>query len=370
MSEFLNIILVFAGMMFLFYIIGLLIGLAITVIDIFFKILFYIITFKWLRNPNKKKDSPKTTHVRPEVPFIEEFEGYKDFDKRANSKKDTVKVAVPEKFTIKIIKKNLDYSSANYATPSINIKAIGKLPKSGIHIGSFVSVLDLTNGKEENIISSLDSQQEEDTSCYLNKTDLGFHHEEAFFDEYKTIGKIVPEFMTFNNDILKRKLKLTIRLFDWSNPPIIKNNKVTKNKESIFWSANRQTTINIPKPEPIEEKDKAREFAIKLGVAVAMADGNLCKSEGETINKWITKMIAPFEGNPKRHKLKTMYNKVFKDSFELANKGKLDFEPIANKLQEIDIYTSKIEALELSYRIMGADGVIDANEKKNYKNYF
>tara|TARA_Y100001970_G_C14256653_1_gene875983 strand:+ start:4340 stop:5704 length:1365 start_codon:yes stop_codon:yes gene_type:complete len=354
------------GIAVVIYIIGYALVFAFYILVILFEIvksllrfIWYLVSFKWLKSSegkdasHQKKSKQKTTSRQKKT-------------KPEKKKVEQVKVPRSEKFKIKILKKNLDYKSSTYTTPSVNILAVGKIPKSQIHLGSYVSVIDMTSGKEEKVLSSIDSQQEDETACYLHKLDLAYQHTDAYFEDWTIIGKIVPEFMSFKDTSRKRKLKLCIRLFDWDNPPTIKNNKVIKGKNSIIWEANRSIDITIPKPEPIEEKDKAREKTIQIGVAVAMADGSLCSAEGHVIKEWVTKMIAPF-GGKKRQELKVIYNRAFKNSYELANKGKLDYKKTANQLNDADIYSSKIETMELSYKVMAADGVIDSNEKKTIK---
>jgi uncharacterized tellurite resistance protein B-like protein len=102
---------------------------------------------------------------------------------------------------------------------------------------------------------------------------------------------------------------------------------------------------------------------IKLGVAVAMADGSLDDAEGEIIRNWIEKTISPYSGD-KKSDLKKLYNAAFKSAFEDSENSRLSLSDLSNRLNEIGEKKLKFDAYELANEVMAADGVADSEELK------
>jgi len=128
-----------------------------------------------------------------------------------------------------------------------------------------------------------------------------------------------------------------------------------------------------PRPEPTpkakstveghkskERTVKARILSIKLGVAVAMSDENFHSSEAEVIKEWIKTRIP---SNPEeRKKLKGRYNYALKTSFNQAKNNKLNFNKLLSDIRSLNNSKYEEELLELCYKIMAADNVIDVRE--------
>ena len=113
--------------------------------------------------------------------------------------------------------------------------------------------------------------------------------------------------------------------------------------------------------EAVEHRDEARALSIKLGVAVAIADGSLDESEGNVIKDWVQRVISPFDGE-RREELKELYNNAMRSAYAEAHSGDLTFSEVTNRMNEIAEEPQKYEAIELCFDVMAADGVADETE--------
>jgi uncharacterized tellurite resistance protein B-like protein len=117
--------------------------------------------------------------------------------------------------------------------------------------------------------------------------------------------------------------------------------------------------------------NEARALSVKIGVAVAMSDGEFDDTERKTLDMWIKKMIMPFN-REKQAMLKDLYNNAKNDAEEVFSSLKLNKQPwkdelnvICKGLCDIGEEVQKYEALELVHEIMVADGVECDEESKN-----
>ena len=109
-----------------------------------------------------------------------------------------------------------------------------------------------------------------------------------------------------------------------------------------------------------ERTVKARILSIKLGVAVAMSDENFHSSEAEVLKEWIKTRIP--SNSEERKKLKGRYNYALKTSFNQAKNNNLNFNKLLSDLRSLNNSKYEEELLELCYKIMAADNVIDSRE--------
>ena len=117
-----------------------------------------------------------------------------------------------------------------------------------------------------------------------------------------------------------------------------------------------------PKPKPKPRRRKVKDpqtLLIEIGVAVAMADGNLADIEGITINKWMKKMLD-LQGN--NEKLKKLFNDTLRDAISSAKTGSLDLRAICLQLNSQGTNKLKHDALTMAYEVMGSDGHIHEKE--------
>ena len=164
----------------------------------------------------------------------------------------------------------------------------------------------------------------------------------------------------------RRNLQILVYLGNADNPVIFANGYLAEGSPKWHWGQ----FINIKENfdfkgyiEAADDMDESIAVGLKLAVSVAMADGNLDETEGNTIKDFIVKIISGFEGE-RHNKLKNMFNKAFKDSFADAQSGNLNLINIIKEMNEIASNPIKYTTIELCYKVMSADGVANNEELK------
>ncbi len=130
------------------------------------------------------------------------------------------------------------------------------------------------------------------------------------------------------------------------------------------------TPKSQPKPKSIptsrrKSKPKRRRIKeprillIELGVAVALADGELANEEGVALNNLIKRLLN--EGTS-TEKLRKLYNNTLLEAHADAKDGVLDLSTICDQLNSKGTYAIQLEGLKVAYEVMGADGHIHDKE--------
>lgn len=241
------------------------------------------------------------------------------------------------------------------------------------NIGFVISIFDETGfyetGEVAPVLSIFDAFQEDASIVYQNKVCIGRISLNQGFACWVKIGVIIPD-MLYPPYSGKRCLTAIVRMVDFDNIPLIKHGFLVEGEERVIW----QRTLHFEWTFEgkgyfgvSEHHDEAVALCLKIGMAVAMADGSLDKKEGEVLKKWVIKSIAPFSGE-RRESLKALYNKAMKESYAGVRSGSLHLAALTRRLNEIGDKSDKYEALELCFEIMAADGVAEENELKVIKN--
>ena len=247
----------------------------------------------------------------------------------------------------------------------IGIEVRGLIPVNRTLSLSFVtSVIDVTNDDDsEPVLSELEAFQEPDTPAYQHIQDGGQISQNQGFSDWIRVGAVYPELLTpaFGG---ARKLMIATRLVDTNNMPSISLGFGPTDHAGLIAIRTVNFELNYPGKgyrESAEHRDEARALAIRLGMAVAIADGNLDDSEGDIIKEWVTKTLAPFV-DEKRNALKTLYNDAMRNAYADAKAGELALSQVTARLNEIAEEPQKYEAIELCFDVMAADGVADESE--------
>ena len=149
------------------------------------------------------------------------------------------------------------------------------------------------------------------------------------------------------------------------NPPPI-NHGFHQEHSGLLWQDSLPLSWEFDEKgysEAAEHRDEALAIALKIGVAVAMADGNLDEKEGLTLQQWVRRAIEPFSTD-KKFELKEIYNGAMKEAYADALKNELNLSALTSRLNEIGEKTTKYEAIELCFDVMSADGVADKEEMR------
>jgi len=246
------------------------------------------------------------------------------------------------------------------------IEVKGLFPvENKINVGFITSVFDIVDGELEPVLSVLDKFQEDNSVVYQHSSNIGEVEPGLGFIKWVRIGVVIP-------DILEpaysgtRQLKVIVRMVDLNNIPSINKGYGKRGEAGLLWSSSLEFNHFFSEKgylEAVEHRDEATGLSLKIGMAVAMADGSLDDEEGVILKQWIVKSIAPFSEERKEY-LKSLYNGILKESYEEALSGQLQLSQLTSRLNEIGEKSSKYETLELCFDVMTADGVADDSEMK------
>jgi uncharacterized tellurite resistance protein B-like protein len=245
------------------------------------------------------------------------------------------------------------------------VQCKGTIPVySRTNIGFIVSLMCKDeDGKLNPVLSFIGEAQEEKTSAYQHIHEIGVVDGPGGYDDWGAIAPIIPDLIQSAYGGLQ-KIGVVVRLVDMHDPPSILLG--FSDTSDCIWTESEDFSYDFKTKgykEEEEDKEEARALSVKLGMAVAMADGELDDSEGKTLNKWIKKIISPYSED-KQESLKKIYNKALKESYKLAESGKLNLTAICKQMNKVAETPQKHEALELAHEVMAADGVLDKSETK------
>ena len=246
------------------------------------------------------------------------------------------------------------------------IEGRGLFPlQTSVRIGFITSVFDATTDEWEPVISVLDAFQEPNSIAYQNTVEVGIVSPDQGLVSFVRIGIVFPDLIQppYSGN---RKMIALIRMVDADNPPAIANGFHQKDDPSILWSGVLEFNYDFVEKgysEAAEHRDEARGIAVKIGLAVAMADGSLDKAEGVTLQDWIRRSIEIYD-TEKQEQLKQLYNQAMRDAYADSKTGDLSLSALTSRLNEIGEKKLKYDAIELCFDVMAADGVADASEMK------
>lgn len=232
-----------------------------------------------------------------------------------------------------------------------------------MRVGCAISAFDATDGDDNLwfLISFLDQTQEPDTICFGMTNDIGEVGEGDAFTDWVQLGAIGPDFVQGPKSG-NRTIKVVIRFFDANNPPNIRTG-FSDGGETFLVKTLEFDHFFTEKgyEEAAQDREEAQSLSLKIGVAVAMADGSLDDSEGEVLKNWIVREVSAY-GEEKQQRLKKVFNESLKEGFAQAQSGNLALSALVDRLAEIGEKKVKYDAIELCFDIMAADGVADPEE--------
>jgi len=223
-----------------------------------------------------------------------------------------------------------------------------------------------SSGKLEPVFSMLNEFQEPESRAFQDLTGCGQVSENQGFTSWVRIGVIPTEILQPANSG-SQELSIIVRLIDIDNVPSIYqgftdpdsiNQPLWVNEE--LYNFDCQITGYT---EEAEVRDEAQALSIKIGMAVAMADGSLDDNEGIVLKNWIKSILSNYSGE-KEQKLKKIYNDAMRESYSLAKSRNLLLDDVCKKLNDLGDTAQKYQAIELAHKVMAADGKADKREMK------
>ena len=213
------------------------------------------------------------------------------------------------------------------------------------------------------VLSMIQEFQEPGSRAFQDVTACGEVSPDQGYLDWVQIGVVPTEILQPPNGG-KQQLNILVRLVDMNDMPSI-DLGYAEPSESL-WTGIETYDYNFEASgylEEAEHKDKAQALTIKIGMAVAMADGTLDDTEGNTLKNWIKTAIMQYTGE-KKETIKKIYNDAMRESYDLAKSGNLILSDVCSELKKYADNTLKYEALELAHKVMAADGVVDEREMK------
>jgi len=243
----------------------------------------------------------------------------------------------------------------------------GKIPVSrAMDVSVSLSAFDITEGEDDLkfVISLVEAAQEESSICFGLSEALGNCKPGEAYTDWVQLGAAIPELMQPPRSG-RRKIRLAFRMFNTHNPPTVQYGFGDGDGELLFFKTIDFTYNFTDKgyEEESEHREESQAIALKIGVAVAMADGHLDDSEGQILKDWIVREISAY-GEEKQNKLKTLFNDALKEAFADAQNDQLSLSPLVERLAEIGEKKSKYDAIELCFDVMAADGQADPEEMR------
>lgn len=240
--------------------------------------------------------------------------------------------------------------------------ATPKKIQGGFQISAFDVTDDISSPKH--IVSVVDQAQESDTICFGISGNLGSVEPGDTITDWVQLGVIIPELVQPSKSGL-RKIQIWVRFFDTSNPPTITGG-FSDGKGEVFLQEGLTFEYRFKDKgyeEVSQDREEAQVLSLKIGVAVAMSDGELDDSEGEILKNWILKQISVYS-EEKQERLKEVFNEALKEAFAKAQVGSLALTPLVDRLSEIGEKKSKYDAVELCFDVMAADGTAAPEEMR------
>ena len=253
------------------------------------------------------------------------------------------------------------------ATKEIEGRGLFPLAKE-TNIGFVTSVFDATEKEWQPVISAIEMFQEPDNLVYQHIVECGVASPDQGFGTWVRLGIVLPDILQppYSGE---REMVALLRMVDLDKLPNIHHGLIQEDDPGLLWSSSLKFPHNFEEKgysEAAEHRDEARAIALKIGVAVAMADGSLDTSEGECLKEWIVRTIELFTDN-KQVELKRLYNDAMREAYGQAKDGNLSLSALTARLNEIGEKKLKYDAIELCFDVMAADGVADAAEMKTIR---
>ena len=255
-----------------------------------------------------------------------------------------------------------DFIGDDKDTLVLRIEGRGLIPVTRItEIGFITSVFDNTDEDLKPVLTHADVFQETETVAYQHRDyDFPEAGPNMGFSGWVQCGVVIPEVLEPPKRG-PRRLAIVLRMIDVKNVPEI---RLGFGGEGALWSSELAYVHNHKEKgyeEISSEEDEGRVLSLKIGMAVAMSDGSLDDLEGLILQGWVRKMITPYS-EERQSELKDLYNSAMREVHQQAKNGNLILSNITKRLNEIDNEPMKLDAVELAFQVMSADGVADPQE--------
>ena len=256
----------------------------------------------------------------------------------------------------RINSKTLNPDGSGSALKEIEIKGLFPPAASTFEeVEIYTSVFDETSGDLVPVLSYIDDFQERKNRVFQYRAPLGRVLANHGFITWVRAGVVILDFIQPPYSGL-RKLVVIVRMLDSTAASLIEHG-FHKDDTRIFWQRSFRFEYSFKDKgylEAAEAREKSTALAIKLALAIAMADGTLSDAKGNVLKKWIERAISPYSGES-QNAMKQSYNSALADGYRLAKDHQLSLTSIVTELNKIAEKPIKYEAIELCFDIMSAE---------------
>lgn len=248
-----------------------------------------------------------------------------------------------------------DLRGDNNDLKAIAIEGRGHLPVPRFMNIEFVTwAEDVTDNQSgDPIFCSIDSFQHHQNSTFQCVRDAGTISPNQGFTDWVELGVAPLEALSFPKSGT-RIIKFYCYMTEKTSP---------SQRRSLVGDYCRITITNDSTGYK-EWKDKRIEaltLSLRLGVAMAHADGDFAKSEAAAIKKWLKDKIEVLDDD-EQTEAKQKLNTILIEAVNQASQGRLNVDIAADNLKNSPIRNAQYDALELCTIIMAADGIIHESE--------
>lgn len=242
---------------------------------------------------------------------------------------------------------------------AIAIEARGLIPVPRTSSINFVAVgTDVTDDSSgDPIICVIESFQWPDNVFFRSFKAGGTISPNQGFGEWVEIG-VAPTDTLVTPKSGKRNLKFTGMVVRGGS----EQSKVRELDIIAMADATIRTDIKeVGYKERDERRIEAIKLSVRLGIAVAYADGSIATAEGKVIRDWALKQLEQIPEDD-REAAKNTVNEAIRYAGQRAKAGQLNHESVAAELRGSPLQGIKLQALELCVKVMSADGVASSQE--------
>jgi len=238
---------------------------------------------------------------------------------------------------------------------AITIEGRGLLPVYRSMEIQFVTwaedITDDSNG--EPVLCTISDFQHHEHPTFQNVQDAGSLSPNQGFTDWTELGVAPIDALTFPRSGT-RNIRFYCYMTEKTSPSL--------RKSLLGDSCNiRITNEETGYKEWKDKRMEALTLSLRLGIAMAHADGEFERSEAAAIKNWLKERIDRLDDDD-RPAAKENLNKAMTSAVSEAGARSLNVASAASSLRASPVKNATYEALELCTIIMAADGIIDPSE--------
>ena len=229
-----------------------------------------------------------------------------------------------------------------------------------------ISLLDATDKDSyQPVLSAFDEFQEPETRAFQFTRSLGICEPGQGFLHWVDVG-VVPKDLVIYPYSGTRKIAVITRVVDTNQWPEIEFGFADPQQAGIVQHLSQ--TIGVPVEHGFRESSQEElgvaAASIRLGLAVAYADGSIDPLEAKAIKEWSSKFVSEVPPGEGRDEARDFINDTIRYGNDDAKEGSLSISKQVDVLNHLAEKPAKYAAIELCLDVMAADGTADPNELK------